>query len=205
MVCSVTRSRYAFAHFCCYLQYLVHVTSLPCRRNTRSRHFLQKNTMVSTQNAFQDCPKALETQIGSERLLTASWGPPEGLLKASRELPESLFEYLGRYFDQIWAKSHFFQNGHVSKFQECHFSRKKSPCGRLPNIEELFRSPHRTFQNLPPQNKFIFLITWKSDSFQKMVWLMEIYRSKSIFYWKPKWSVWSIWTYSTGWILKFVT
>ena len=27
---------------------------------------------------------------------------------------------------------------------------------------------------------------------------------KIIFYRKPKWSVWSIWTYSTGWIFKFV-
>ena len=60
-------------------------------------------------------------------------------------------------------------------------------------------SKHKgAFQKIPPQNKFIFLITWKSDFFQKMLWLMEIYRSKSIFYWKPKWSVWSIWTYSTG-------
>ena len=35
--------------------------------------------------------------------------------------------------------------------------------------------------------------------------LIEIYLSKSHFYRKPKWSVWSIWTYSTGWIFKFVT
>ena len=32
---------------------------------------------------------------------------------------------------------------------------------------------------------------------------MENIRSKSILYWKPKWSVWSIWTYSTGRIFKF--
>ena len=135
-----------------------------------------------------------------------SWEYPESLLRPSWELLESLFEYLCWFFDKIWPKSHFFQNGHILKFQECHFSRKKSPCGRLPNTEGLFRSPHRgTFQKLPPQNKFIFLITWKSDFFQKIEILMEIYRSKSKFHWEPEWSVWSIWTYSTGWIFIFRT
>ena len=34
--------------------------------------------------------------------------------------------------------------------------------------------------------------------------LVTFFHVTAMFYWKPKWSVWSIWTYSTGWILNFV-
>ena len=46
MACLATRPRYTAAHFCCYWQYFVHVASLPCRRNTLSRHLRQKNIYV---------------------------------------------------------------------------------------------------------------------------------------------------------------
>ena len=120
MVPSATRPRYASAHFCCYLQYFVHVTSLPCRRNTRSRHFLQKNTMVSAQKAFKDCPKALETQMA-----------PGSLLRASRELPESFLRVSQGIWVDILTKSEqnqiFSKNGHVQKIQTCQFLEKKPP------------------------------------------------------------------------------
>ena len=56
MVPCSTRSRYASAHFCCYLQYLVHVTSLPCRRNARSRQKIQNNSMENTTFASKPVP-----------------------------------------------------------------------------------------------------------------------------------------------------
>ena len=40
-------------NFYAQARYFVHVASLPCRRNGRSRHFLQKNTMVSAHFASQ--------------------------------------------------------------------------------------------------------------------------------------------------------
>ena len=51
---------------------LVHVASLPCRRKGRSRHFLQKNTMVSAHFAsqprkcsrwLQGCPRCLQSLV----------------------------------------------------------------------------------------------------------------------------------------------
>ena len=37
-----------------------------------------------------------------------------------------------RHLVQIWAKVQFLQNGHIPKFQETSFFRKKSPCGSFP-------------------------------------------------------------------------
>ena len=36
------------------------------------------------------------------------------------------------------------------------------------------------------------------------MFLVAFFHIRTIFYRKPKWSVWSIWTHSTVWILKFV-
>ena len=71
-------------------------------------------------------------------------------------------------YDKKWTKVQFLQNGYVSKFQKCLFFRNKSPCGSI-------RQTKVAFQNLPPQNKFIFTVISKSDFFQKRWNLMEIY------------------------------
>ena len=42
--------------------------------------------------------------------------------------------------DQIWAKMQFLQIEHVPQLQICYFLEKKSPCGSVPNIEELLRT-----------------------------------------------------------------
>ena len=69
-------------------------------------------------------------------------------------------------------------------FRNVNFSEIKAPQGA---------TRHKgAFENLPQENKFIFLIMSKSDFFPKSGNLMEIYLSNSLFYRKPKWSVWSI-------------
>ena len=40
--------------------------------------------------------------------------------------------------------------------------------------------------------------------FPILFFLVTFFHIPAFFYRKPKWSVWSLWTYSTGWILKFV-
>ena len=55
--------------------------------------------------------------------------PPESLLRPSRELPESISEYLGGYFEQILAKSHFFQKGTCLKNPDISISGKKAAGG----------------------------------------------------------------------------
>ena len=89
MVGLLTRSRYASTHFCCYLQYLVHVTFAILQRNGRSRHFRQKNIIVSAQIAsqprkcsrwLQGCPRCLQRRQTecSRWLKWLSKGLPEG-------------------------------------------------------------------------------------------------------------------------------
>ena len=122
MVPSATRPWYAVAHFWWYLQYLVHVTFASLQRIGPFFHFRQKNRMVSAWNAFQDCPKALETQMASG-----------SLLRASRELPESFLRVSQGIWVDILTKSEqnqtFSQTGHVQKFRNVNLSEKKAPAG----------------------------------------------------------------------------
>ena len=59
-------------------------------------------------------------------------------------------------------------------------------------------------QELTPDELIHFPDNLKKWLFPIFVLLVTIYGIRSLFYRKPKWSVWSIWTYSTGWILKIV-
>ena len=88
-----------------------------------------------------------------------------------------------------------FKNGHVQNIQKCQFLEKTPP-----EVQQQ-RQPG-AFQNIPPQNKFISHEFEKVTFSKKWCAWWKLYRSKSILYWKPKWSVWSIWTYSTGRIFK---
>ena len=63
-------------NFCAQARYFVHDAFATLRRKYSVASLLQKNIMVSAQNAFQDGPRALEAQMASE---VAS----EGFLKAS--------------------------------------------------------------------------------------------------------------------------
>ena len=68
----------------------------------------------------------------------------------------------------------------------------------MPNIEELFRSY--------PSNELIhFHNNLKKWLFPIFVFLVTFFHIQANFYRKPKWSVWSIWTYSTRRISKLVT
>ena len=180
MVPSATRPRTRSLNFCCYFTYFVHVTFATLQRIGRF---------------FQICCKLqYKINVFDLRWSLIHLGYRSGIFRMI------FWWYLGDIltkYDKKWPKVQFLQNGHVSKFQKCLFVRNKSPCG-----SNLTKGP---FENLPPQNKFIFTVISKSDFFPKSGNLMEIYISKSLFYRKPKWSVWSIWTYSTGWIFKFVT
>ena len=76
-------------NFCAQAAEIVHVASLPSRRNGRSRQFRQKNTMVSAQIAsqprkcsrwLQGCPRCLQRRQTecSRWLKWLSKGLPEG-------------------------------------------------------------------------------------------------------------------------------
>ena len=76
-------------NFCAQAAEIVHVASLPSRRNGRARHFRQKNTMVSAQIAsqprkcsrwLQGCPRCLQRRQTecSRWLKWLSKGLPEG-------------------------------------------------------------------------------------------------------------------------------
>ena len=68
----------------------------------------------------------------------------------------------------------------------------------MPNIEELFRSY--------PSNELIhFHNNLKKWLFPIFVFLVTFFHIQAKFYRKPKWCVWSIWTYSTRRISKLVT
>ena len=99
--------------------------------------------------------------------------------------------------DQIWPKLQFLQVGNNQKVLECLFSGNKSPCGSA-----LVR---RKLLETYPNQINSFKRDFKKWHFPKQLIPDGIYQSKSIFYRKLKWSVWSIWTYSTRWIFKFVT
>ena len=62
-----------------------------------------------------------------------------------------------------------------------------------------------SFSEHTPDELIHFCYDLKKWLFPIFVFLVTFYGIRSLFYRKPKWSVWSIWTYSTGWILKFVT
>ena len=81
------------------------------------------------------------------------------------------------------------------KFRNVYFLETKAPAG-APLTE-------RSFSKLT-QIKLIHLKEIsKTDIFQKSGFLMVFYQSKSIFYRKLKWSVWSIWIYFKGYLSKF--
>ena len=61
-----------------------------------------------------------------------------------------------------------------------------------------------SFSEHTPDELIHFCYDLKKWLFPIFVFLVTFYGIKSLFYRKPKWSVWSIWTYSTGWILKCV-
>ena len=100
-------------------------------------------------------------------------------------------------YDQIWAKIQFLQNGHVWNFQKCLFFRNKSPCGSI--------LTKGSFSELTPDELIHFCYDLKKWLFPIFVFLVTFYGIRSLFYRKPKWSLWSIWTYSTRWIFKLVT
>ena len=77
-------------NFCAQARHFKHVASLPCRRNTRSRHFLEKNTMVSAHFSSQprkwswwlkDAPDAFRGLLGA---------PPE-LSQGVPKAPSGIF------------------------------------------------------------------------------------------------------------------
>ena len=108
---------------------------------------------------------------------------------------EASWSLLDRYSDQIWTKVLFLANGHVSKFQKCLFFRNKSPCGSI--------LTKGTFWKLTSNELIHVHDNLKKWLFTNFVLLVTLFHIRTIFCWKPKWSVWSIWTYSTGWIFKF--
>ena len=116
-------------------------------------------------------------------------------------------QYFQIEIHQIWPNLSkiilFPKMGMSKKSRHVNFWKKKRrrPSGR--DSQELFRRD--SFWKLTSIKEIHFPDNLKKCFSPKRLWLMEIYRSKSKFYWKPKWSVWSIWTYSTGWIFKLVT
>ena len=171
-----------------------------CGEIGRSRHFTEKHNSFSTK-----CLPRLSQGLGDTDCLRE---PPDNLLRASWSSPESFLRVSLIIWVDILTKSKqnhtFFKTGHVWKIQTCQFLEKKPP-------EAQRQRQPGAFQKRPCLKTYLHKINWfswyleKVILFKKMLWLMEIYRSKSKFYWKPKWSVWSIWTYSTGWIFKLVT
>ena len=116
----------------------------------------------------------------------------------------SVFPDSNSIFWSNLTKSHLFPKWACPKNPDMSISAKKVAGGP---VAETARScsEETPSENLPPRNQFIFLITWKSRFFKKNAvidWNLQV---KVNFYWKPKWSLWSIWTYSTGRISRFVT
>ena len=82
-------------------------------------------------------------------------------------------------------------------FQKCLFIRNKSPCGSFIDKGELLKTYPWWINS--------FLLWSQKVTFPRFRFFVTFYGIRSLFYRKPKRSVWSIWTYSTGWILKFMT
>ena len=111
-------------------------------------------------------------------------------------------EHSGLAWGAIFDKMSKFQEMHTFWFWTCPefpeiviFPWQK-PRRELQDRKELFR-------NFSPENSFIFLMKSKVGFFQKNWFALDFYWSKSLFYWKSKWSVWSIGTFSTIRIWKF--
>ena len=99
--------------------------------------------------------------------------------------------------DQIWPKLQFLQVENDQKNQECLFSGNKSPCGSALVRRKLLETyPNQINSFKRDLKKWHFPKKWIPDC---------ILPVKIIFYRKLKWSVWSIWTYSTRQIFKFVS
>ena len=81
-------------NFCAQARYFVHVTFATLRRFYSVGPLLQKKTKVSAHFSFQTEFQGLGDTDGPREL-------PECLQRASRELPESISEYLGGNFEQI--------------------------------------------------------------------------------------------------------
>ena len=179
MVCFPTRSRHAFAHFCCYLQYFVHVTFAILQRIGRF---------------FQICCKLqYKIDVFDLRWSLIHLGHRSGIFRMI------FWWYLGDIltkYDKKWPKVQFLQNGHVSKFQKCLFFRNKSPCGSILTED--------SFWKLTPDELIHFPDNIKKPLFPIFIFLVTFFHIPAFFHRKPKWSVWSLWTYSTGCILKFV-
>ena len=101
----------------------------------------------------------------------------------------SFWSYLGDILTKYEQKCNIFKMSMSKNYRNGNFSEIKAPQGA---------TRHKgASENLPQENKFNFIIISKMDFFQKSGNLIEIYLSNSLFYRKPKWSVWSIGTCST--------
>ena len=107
----------------------------------------------------------------------------------------------------------FWENGHVQKIQKCHFSEKKPPeaqCRKrsrklLRILEYIYIYIYLQKSNIwLPMKSLFFTEISKSDFFSKSQILIEKNKSKSKKWWNRKWSVWSIGTFCTAWIWRFV-
>ena len=81
-------------NFCAQARYFVHVAFATLRRFRSVAPLLQKNIMVSAHFSFQTEFQGLGDTDGLRE-------SPESPLRPSRELPGSVFEYLGGFFNQI--------------------------------------------------------------------------------------------------------
>ena len=93
--------------------------------------------------------------------------------------------------------SSFLKRCHVSKFQKWLFFRNKSPCGSI--------LTKGTFWKLTSYELIHFCDNLKKWCSPKIFVVVTCLHIRVKFCRTPKWCAWSIWTFSTWWILKVVT
>ena len=102
LICPPPIRTFTPRNFHAQARYFVHVASLPCRRNGRSRHFPQKNTMVSARfplspesgpGGSRDAPDAFRELLGVPPELSGG-GPkgPSGIILPGFVLQDSSSE-----------------------------------------------------------------------------------------------------------------
>ena len=128
---------------------------------------------------------------------------------------------------------YFFKNWHVQKIQKCKFLGKKKTPEAQRRTELPQKKQHQFFMYiyiyiyiyiythiyilvyihiyLKKSNTCLLLIYPFIQKSQKVTFsqfeffLVTFFHIRTIFYWTPKWSVWSIGTFWTAWIWRFVT